>query len=235
MVGDMDTFDPYAATEEARRAAVHHLELARIYAAEERWRQEQDLGRLGMVLRRFAAFEPPKIVLYFADTMRQNAGEHYLSLFPPEMLKRSATANAIRADADTGALPLDRVIGEAAVRGIRFYTVEGQGMTSEIAGGVGLLGAPDDAYTRHRMDAQGTLVSLAAETGGRAFVNGVTPARMADQILVDLSCLYLLSFDPRGFRQDAPLTVSVRVKRPKVKAFVRGRIVIQSDAKRLAG
>ena len=58
---------------------------------------------------------------------------------------------------------------------------------------------------------------------------------MADQILVDLSCLYLLSFDPRGFRQDAPLTVSVRVKRPKVKALVRGRIVIQSDAKRLAG
>jgi VWFA-related protein len=233
MVDDMDMFDPYAATEEARRAAVSNLEMARLYAAEERLRQEQDLGRLWMVLRRFAAFDPPKIVLYFADTMRQNAGEHYLALCPPK--KGSWQAHAIRADADTGALPLDRVISEAAVRGIRFYTVEGQGMTSEVAGVVGCLGCPDDAYTRHRMDAQGTLVSLAAETGGRAFVNGVTPARMADQILVDLSCLYLLSFDPRGFRQDAPLTVSVRVKRPKVKALVRGRIVIQSDAKRLAG
>ena len=56
---------------------------------------------------------------------------------------------------------------------------------------------------------------------------------MTNQILDDLSCLYLLSFDPRGFRQDAPLTVSVRVKRGKVKPFVRGRLVIQSDAERL--
>jgi hypothetical protein len=79
------------------------------------------------------------------------------------------------------------------------------------------------------------MVSLAAETGGRAFLNGVTPARMANQILGDLSCLYLLSFDPRGFPQDAPLAVSVRVKRAKVRTFVRGRLVIQSDAERLNG
>src|SRR5262249_37632779 len=76
-------------------------------------------------------------------------------------------------------------------------------------------------------------VSMAAETGGRAFLNGVAPKRMTAQILGDLSCVYLLSFDPREFRQDVPLAVSVVVKRPSVKVVVRGRLVIQSDAERL--
>jgi hypothetical protein len=58
---------------------------------------------------------------------------------------------------------------------------------------------------------------------------------MAAQILGDLSCLYLLSFDPAGFPQDKPLAVSVAVNRPKVKTAVRGRLVIQSDNARLTG
>jgi hypothetical protein len=45
--------------------------------------------------------------------------------------------------------------------------------------------------------------------------------------------MYLLSFDPSGLPQDEPLTVTVEVKRPKVKANVRGRLVVQSDATRM--
>jgi hypothetical protein len=48
-----------------------------------------------------------------------------------------------------------------------------------------------------------------------------------------MSCVYLISFDPRDFPQDKPLAVSVIVKRPKVKTSVRGRLVIQSDGTRL--
>jgi VWFA-related protein len=258
MVDDVGTFDPYTATEQRRRAEVvaalvgrtvaEALVLARGYAADERWRQERDLRRLSMVLGRFAEFDPPKVVLYFADTMRQNAGEHYLSFFGTLNTKNSngvpvAEADDVLVGAATGALPLDRVINDAAALGIRVYTVEGQGMTSQgspiesqssassLRGNVTSPGA----NSQNVRDAQSTLVSLAAETGGRAFLNGVTPARMANQILGDLSCLYLLSFDPRGFPQDAPLTVSVRVKRAKVTTFVRGRLVIQSDAERLMG
>jgi VWFA-related protein len=257
MVEDMGTFDPYAAAEQIRRANVvaglvgrgsgSALGLAHRYAVDERWRQERDLRRLSMVLGRFAEFDPPKVVLYFADTMRQNPGEHYLSFFgdlrdhngrqPPE-------AADILAAAATGALPLDRVINDAAALGIRFYTVEGQGMTSEDSP-IQSQGSASSrpranmasprANSQNLRDAQGTLVSLAGETGGRAFLNGITPARMATQLLGDLSCLYLLSFDPRSFPQDAPLAVSVRVKRAKVTTFVRGRLVIQSDAERLNG
>mgnify|MGYP003693691059 CR=1 FL=1 len=224
--------------------------MARDYAADERWRQERDLRRLSMVLGRFAEFDSPKVVLYFADTMRQNAGEHYLSFFG-ELNVKNANGVPPKPRPPTflstpppGRFRSTAVINDAAALGIRFYTVEGQGMTSEQFSHTGAklrieqtseTSLPADANSQNLRDAQNTMVSLAAETGGRAFLNGVTPARMATKILGDLSCLYLLSFDPRGFPQDAPLAVSVRVKRAKVTTFVRGRLVIQSDAKRLTG
>lgn len=226
------------------------LRLARRYAAEERWRQERDLRRLSMVLGRFADLDPPKAVLYFADTMRQNAGAHYLSFFGATNLvtgDETASSEPITVDANTGALALDRVINDAAALGIRFYTIEGQGMTGESSpieahgsasndrGGASGNQAPTFVNTQHVRDAQNTLVSLAGETGGRAFLNGVAPNRMGAQIVGDLSCVYLLSFDPKGLPQDTPLAVAVAVKKPKVKTMVRGRLVVQSESARLTG
>jgi hypothetical protein len=215
------------------------LAQARRYAAEERSRQERDLRRLSMVLGRLSDFDPPKAVLYFADTMRQNAGEHYLSFFGGTTLtdgngKPTADSESIQMDAATGVLPLDRVVNEAAALGIRFYTVEGQGMVgsnfliasragaSNGGGGNGANQGSATVNSQRVRDSQGTLVSLAAETGGRAFLNGVAPSKMAAQILGDLSCVYLLSFDPGKFPQDKPLAVAVAVKRAKVKTSVRG-------------
>lgn len=288
LVDDRDAFDPYSASEDTRLADIvqqmeHGTEvalgLARRYAAEERWRQERDLQRLSMVLGRFADLDAPKAVLYFSDTMRQNAGEHYLSYFPGSTLKGDGgkpppDASAIQADAASGVLPLDRVVNEAAALGIRFYTIEGQGIRGENSpiqsqssvsngggGGGGTIAqwqnsdmwgpaarftdgigdrmaanqASPVANSQHVRDAQATLVSLAAETGGRAFLNGVTPARMAAQISGDLSCVYLVSFDPAGFPQDKPLSVSLTAKRSSVRTAVRGRLVIQSDSARLTG
>jgi VWFA-related protein len=261
MVDDMSTFDTYASLEENRMADINAeldrgiafaLTLAGRYAADERWRQERELRRLSMVLGRLTELDSPKSVLYFADNMRQNAGEHYLAFFSGATLAdangvpTSDTA-AIQADAAMGALPLDKVMNEASGLGIRFYAVEGQGMTgtetfiqsrrTASSGGAGQASnqaSPILNFQRTR-DAQTTLGSLAAETGGRAFINGVPPEKMAAQILSDVSCMYLLSFDPQGFPQDAPLAVSVGVKRPTVKVNVRGRLVIQSEATRLTG
>ncbi len=261
LINDHATFDTYASLEDNRMSdIVRELErgvdfatsLARRYAAEERWSQERELRRLSMVLGRLADVDPPKAVLYFADTMRQNAGEHYLAFFSGPALKNAngvptSDAAAILADAATGTLPLDRVMNEAAGLGIRFYTVEGQGMTGvntfiqsrsspSTGGGGGARNTTSPLINSQRTrDSQGTLVSLAAETGGRAFINGISSARMAAQILDDMSCLYLLSFDPSGFPQDKPLAVSVAVKREHVKSTTRGRLVIQSDDARLTG
>ncbi len=262
MINDWATFDPYASTEQDRLADIMReldgprgqsasvdaaVALARRYAADERWRQERDLRRLGMVLGRLADLDAPKVALYFADTMRQNAGEHYLSFFGAETLRQSGAAisdaSAIESDAASGALPLDRVVNEAAALGIRFYTVEGQGISTSDSfsqAAVKSRGSaqnlpPPSFNTQRTTDAQGTLVSLAAETGGRSFLNGVAPSRMAGQILGDLSCVYLLSFDPRDFPQDTPLAVTVAIARPKAKVAVRGRLVIQSDSTRTVG
>ncbi len=264
MIDDNSTFDTYASLEQDRMADIileldrsieSALTLASRFASEERWKQEKELRRLSMVLGRLSDLDSPKSVLYFADTMRQNAGEHYLSFFGGTILsdangKGPADALAVMADAAMGALPLDKVMNEASGLGIRFYTIEGQGMTgtetfmqsrSSPSGGGGgnpnRLGnnAPPSLNSQRTRDAQTTLGSLAAETGGRSFINGISPAKMAAQILGDMSCVYLLSFDPKGFPQDQALAVSVEVKRPNVKSTTRGRLVIQSDGTRLTG
>ena len=259
MVNDIQDFDPYATTEENRLSEVVHelslttdraVSLARRYAQEERSEQERDLNRLRMVLGRLADLDPPKAVLYFADTMRANPGEHYLSFFSGATVADrngvpTAGAADIQLSASTGVLPLDRVVNEASANGIRFYTVEGQGLTGPLnliqsdssatsggGGGVGNQAQPQLNHQRIR-DSQSTLATMAAETGGRAFLNGISAARMASQILDDLSCVYLLSFDPAGWPEDKPLTVSVKVDRPKVRTVVRGRLVIQGESNRL--
>ncbi|HEX4825163.1 MAG TPA: hypothetical protein VFV19_12725 [Candidatus Polarisedimenticolaceae bacterium] len=259
MINDPKLFDAYAATEDKRLADINHemsisidaaVTLATRYASEERFQQERDLRRLSMVLGRFADVDPPKAALYFADTMRQNPGEHYLSYFSGSVMQNSNGVPQpgpakILNDAATGSLPLDRVMNEASSYGVRFYTVEGQGITGPDSsilsmsspsrpGSNGMANqAMPTASTQRTRDAQETLSSLAAETGGRSFLNGVAPAKMASQITDDMSCVYLLSFDPRGFPQDKPLAVAVTVKRPKVKVAVRGRLVIQSEESRL--
>ena len=281
MINDSNLFDTYAATEDKRLADIRTemkvnvdsaAFMASRYASEERFRQERDLTRLRIVLARFADVDPPKAALYFADTMRQNAGEHYVALFGGSVVTgpnntQSSQAAQIRSDAATGALPLDRVMNEASSLGVRIYAVEGQGIlesdssirSMESLSVTGVNGNDNPAWTqavvasgapmalgnvetsnyapalsnRGKRDAQETLNSLAAETGGRSFLNGVAPAKMASQINDDMSCVYLLSFDPRRFPEDKPLAVSVTVKRPKVRTSVRGRLVIQSEESRL--
>jgi VWFA-related protein len=261
MTNDIRDFDPYAAQEENRLAEIvlaiqnrvdTATHLAREYAREERMRQERDLTRLRMTLGRLVELDAPKATLYFADTMRVNPGQHYLSFFSASVGRAeggnpSPVGSEIALQADTGALTMDRVINEAAANGIRFYTIEGQGLTgptsfiqakgsastmSAASGNSSNQASPMLNFQRVR-DSQGTLQSMASETGGRSFLNGVSPAKMVGQIVADMSCVYLLSFDPRGFKQDAPLTVSVKVLRPKVKTTTRGRLVIQSESTRL--
>ena len=82
-------------------------------------------------------------------------------------------------------------------------------------------------------DAQQTLGDLASETGGRSFLHGVGGSRIANRVLDDLSCLYLVSFDPSEYREDVPYRVSVEVRREGVEVRSRGMIVFPSESSRL--
>ena len=145
-----------------------------------------------MTLGRFADIEPHRAVLYFADTTRRNAGDHYLSMMSTNTMAMKGVAaepgtpfpRATGRPHDGGASsPSTAWSSRPAAMGIRFYTVEPQPL--------------QDSATRVR-DAQGTLQVLAAETGGKAFVNGVTPKRIVTGIREDFGCVWLLSFDPEG-------------------------------------
>lgn len=216
------------------------LGLADNFQSEEAWRQERDLGRLEMVLGRLANLNPPKVFLYFADTMRANPGEHYLSLFSDQALagtlKGKGVASAARGNADAGRSNLDRVVSKAGALGIRFYTIEGarpeMNLVPIAAARAGSPAAMPTAFARskrHR-DAQDALAELALQTGGVAFLNDVPAEKVAHRIDDELSCIYLISFDPRDLPKDKPMTVRVTPLRPKITARSRGRIVIQSDS-----
>jgi hypothetical protein len=201
------------------------VSLARRFRMEELWRAQRDLARLGMVLGRLVEVEAPKAVLYFADTLRSNAGEHYLRFFGDRALGTERAGPRSGEDIETmdvgrgmGQLSVDRVLDVAAAMGIRFYTVQAQGLVNS-EGRVS--------------DAQHTLTSLALETGGAAFLNGVTPKKMLARIEADLGCLALLSFDPSDLPRDRPLDVRVSVKDPSISVQVRGRLVLQSESARV--
>ena len=219
------------------------LSVARRYSREEGWRTDRALRRLGMVLGRLADVEPPKALIYFADTMRRNAGEHYLSFFGNSVRSddsaESDTGLHIQTDALRAGLPFEHVIDGAAGHGVRVYSVQAEGLQSDSSlmhASTSLsAGAPSSSNPNQQRirDAQDSLVGLSRETGGEAFLNGVQATRIARRILDDLRCIYLLSFDAEGLPLDSALPVLVRVERPKVKADVRGRLVIQSDEARL--
>jgi hypothetical protein len=204
----------------------HMLLLVKRFAEEERWRTQRDLARLGMVIGRLADLEPPKAVLYFADTTRRNPGDHYLAFLSSSTVAKAGLAStpqkgSLETQAGLtigGQLPFDRIVKQAAALGIRFYTVEPQPLQ-------------DSSPRVH--DAQSTLQSLAAETGGKAFINGVTPKRMVSGIKEDFGCVWLLSFDPQGLAVDTALPVRVDVDVPKVKVRARGQTVIQSAKERV--
>lgn len=248
MENDRLEWDPYTALEEVRlnevlRLASENIDdaiaQARLYQAEERWRQARDLKRMSMVLGALAEYRAPKAFVYFANSMRGNAGEHYLSFFGSSVLDAESGSHAradsvARSDAQSGLLSLDKLINEASALGIRFYTVEAQGLTgtgSPLSAPRPTGGLANNALNSSRIrDAQGTLKDMALETGGEAFLNGIQPLKMTERILEDVSCLYLLSFDPAGLPLDESLAVRVHTDRPKVRLQHRGRLVLASEA-----
>ena len=202
------------------------------YKVEETQRADQSLGRLALALNQLHGSDPPRIVVYFADTLRMDPGEHYFRLVDDHRMIQDLMANkgldrsgiwqlaaGPRHAASFGSAPsFDELVRAAATHGARFYAVEA-------AGG--------QTPSTRLHDAQKTLSAMALETGGRAFLNGASAETIAGGIEGDLACMYLLSFDATGLREDTALPVWVHVKREGLKARSRGRTVIQSKGARL--
>ncbi len=75
---------------------------------------------------------------------------------------------------------------------------------------------------------QDTLASMALDTGGRFFLNGIAPERIAESVAADQSCWYLVSFAPSGWDLDRPLNLGVWPKTKGLRVETRSALVIPS-------
>ena len=213
----------------------HALSIARLHQRAEIWEAEKSLHRVHMIMGRLAELDPPKAFVYFADTMRKNPGEHYLTYFGNKMISgQNFGGTSIATSAMMAGNAMDRIINHASALGIRFYTVQGEGLVSESmltawSGTEANAGRPNQVRVR---DAQDTLAGLARETGGAWFLNGVRAGKIVERIQDDLACMYLVSFPPGDFPEDTPLPVRLTTSRSKVRIQTRGRLVIQSESAR---
>ena len=210
------------------------LGLAREFMKKEQLRATRSMRRLALSLSILGDVPSPKAMVYFADNLRANAGEHYMRYFGARFLATNAGDAARSTDAT---LSLDGVIAAAVAQGIRFYPVKPDGLSARLTnpatpGGLQRSQA-NPAYARSSQeDAQNTLLNLASETGGEAFVFGARATNVSRAINEDFSCVIVLSIDPANFRADTPYSLKVAVKDPDIKVGSRGRIVFQSRQRR---
>lgn len=202
------------------------ISLARGFQLEERERARGSIERLTALLARISEAPAPKAVLYFADALRQNPGEHYLRVAGGDA---SSVGRSRRTPQGGDNFAAGNIISPAVERaasvGVRFYSVQAEGL-------VALTSREDTGRVR---DAQGALTALAAETGGRAFLNGAASSKIAGEIESDLSCGYLISFDPRSLPEDAPLPVTVKVKASGASVRHPGLFVAEGEARLRSG
>lgn len=247
---DRTQWDSYAEQEDARIEEVVRLlnddqlhraiAEARSYQRAERLLADKALRRLAVIVGRLADLPPPAAVFYFADTIRSNAGEHYLTFFGEQLRLSNPSLGGMASDVLVGGLPFDRVVNEAAAHGIRFYTVLARGLVTPTdrtpAAPQALIQTktvPASSRLRFR-DATDTLANFASETGGHAFLRGDPAKRIAARVREDSSCVYVASFDATGFARDSPLRIIVKSRRDDVELRTRGRMVLQSREARLA-
>lgn len=217
------------AVELVRSASSGAASLAREFQRTERWNTDRALARFAAVLGRLAEEQPPKALVYFADTMRSKPGNHYLELIHDKF-------GALAYTGTSGAY--DQVVETAQAHGVRLYTVEARGL----AGGAGSMATSAFAHTfvssnpgaglARFQDARDSLVLLAYETGGRAFLNGVRGERIARAIREDLACVYLVSIDAASLPRDRRLRLRVHVRKP-VEARTRASVFNPSESTRL--
>ena len=222
-----------------RQDVIYAIGKARTYQKEETWHAVKSMRRLKSALGQLVDLEAPRVALYFADTLRSNPGEHYLTFFGQALLQSDAGLAMMDLDSLSGGSTFDRVVNEASAQGIRIYTVQAEGLVANFEPSIPSTdvmvqtGAMPASSRERHADAQKTLRDLAAETGGYAFLNGIRASKIAERMMADSSCLFVASFDPSGFPQDAPLPVVVNIKRSDARVRVRGRMVLQSERTRL--
>ena len=100
----------------------------------------------------------------------------------------SGAVRTMQSDVSMAGLAYDRVVNAAAAQGIRIYTVEARGLVTlfnTVPSSMALSrtrAVPTSSRDRVN-DTQRTLRDMAGETGGHAFLNGVSSGKMSRTVL----------------------------------------------------
>jgi len=213
--------------------------VARDLSREEASRTAGGLSLFSAALDHMEGYAPPKAIVYFADTMRANAGDFYIGLVEASEnvgeLTGQQQGGAVRLSKGNYVSEFQQTIDLATEKGVRLYTVQGRGLTPAVAARTrgGAARAPDPQAARARFkDAESALSGFARETGGKSFLGAADATQIASRILDDLSCLFVLSFHALDLREDRSTAVWIDVDKPGVELQYRPKLIRLSDETR---
>jgi len=213
--------------------------VARDLAREEASHTAGGLSLFSAALGHMEGFAPPKAVVYFADTMRANAGDFYIGLVQSSdkvgKLSGQRPDGAVTLSAGNYVSEFQQSIDLATEKGVRLYTVQGRGLTPAVdartQGGAGRTPNPGASRARFK-DAENALSGFARETGGKSFLGAADASQIASRILDDLSCLFVLSFHALEPKEDRSTSVWIDVDKPGIELKYRPKLIALSDEAR---
>jgi VWFA-related protein len=172
------------------------------------------LRALKALAETLSGIEQKKSILYFSAGMQRSGEDNQVEL-------RSAINAAVRAH-------------------VSIYTVDTRGLQAIVPGGdatqasgrgTALFSGRGVSQQFSRLAAsQDTLGSLAADTGGRAFMDSNDFAPAFERVQRDMSAYYLVGYSTSNVSKDGRFrTIRVRVKRPNTKVEARGGYFADRD------
>jgi hypothetical protein len=127
----------------------------------------------------------------------------------------------------SAAAEIDAIVNAGIARGVHLFTVQAQGLTAPRPPGNG------NTETERVSTAEDTLVALAVQTGGEAFLHTGLD-RIVAGIQARVACPFVLSFPPGDLPRDKSLSVDLSSRVPGVTVASQDRIVVPSDGALLA-
>ncbi len=198
------------ATEEAAAAPTTDVEATEL----DTFNNDARLRALRAVADALAPLEQKKAIIYFSAGMERTGTDNQVEL-------RATTNAAVRANLSI--YPID-------TRGLQ-AVVPGGDARQASRGGVGLFSGRGVQQQFDRLAAsQDTLVSLAADTGGRAFTDSNDFSDAFAQVERDISAYYLLGYSSTNTSKDGRFRrIQVRLKRAGLRVDARNGYYAERD------
>jgi len=204
-----------ASTLETDEAAATATDAASTETSEfDTFNNDARLRALKAVADALAPLQQKKAVIYFSAGMARSGQDNQVEL-------RAATNAAVRANMSIYAVD---------TRGLE-AVVPGGDARQASRGGVGLFSGRNVSQQFGQLAAsQDTLVSLAADTGGRAFTDSNDFSNVYEQVRRDISGYYLLGYSSTNTTQDGRFRrVQVRLKRNDLRVEARNGYYAERD------